>query len=171
MCLSVALFEFIVLGVCWVSWTYTVISSWKGFQPLYLQTFFLSPYFIFGTPVMHILGFFLICILIGGKLLYNVVLSIGNWEQNLESFCYLCLTISASYPSGNIAVCQIPTCCRGRAITCLFNDTPSFSFLALFNAEGQGCVHYNLKAWWVGGRNLGPMEESQGNEVGQWGRK
>ncbi|XP_043299151.1 uncharacterized protein C3orf20 homolog isoform X2 [Cervus canadensis] len=50
------------------------------------------------------------------------------------------------YPSGNIAVCQIPTCCRGRAITCLFNDTPSFSFLALFNAEGQGCVHYNLKA-------------------------
>uniref|UniRef100_A0A8C6MNC1 Chromosome 3 open reading frame 20 n=1 Tax=Moschus moschiferus TaxID=68415 RepID=A0A8C6MNC1_MOSMO len=50
------------------------------------------------------------------------------------------------YPSGNIALCQIPTCCRGRAITCLFNDTPSFSFLALFNAEGQGCVHYNLKA-------------------------
>ncbi|XP_061051589.1 uncharacterized protein C3orf20 homolog [Eubalaena glacialis] len=50
------------------------------------------------------------------------------------------------YPSGNIAVCQIPTCCRGRAITCLFNDTPSFSFLAMFNAEGQGCVHYNLKA-------------------------
>ncbi|TKC41486.1 hypothetical protein EI555_001587, partial [Monodon monoceros] len=25
-------------------------------------------------------------------------------------------------------------------------DTPSFSFLAVFNAEGQGCVHYNLKA-------------------------
>ncbi|KAB0396869.1 hypothetical protein E2I00_011982, partial [Balaenoptera physalus] len=61
-----------------------------------------------------------------------------------SSFFYL--TISASYPSGNIAVCQIPTCCRGRAITCLFNDTPSFSFLAMFNAEGQGCVHYNLKA-------------------------
>ncbi|XP_074200368.1 uncharacterized protein C3orf20 homolog [Camelus bactrianus] len=50
------------------------------------------------------------------------------------------------YPSGNIAMCQIPTCCRGRAITCLFNDTPSFSFLAMFNAEGQGCVHYNLKS-------------------------
>ncbi|XP_014586879.3 uncharacterized protein C3orf20 homolog isoform X1 [Equus caballus] len=50
------------------------------------------------------------------------------------------------YPSGNIAMCQIPTCCRGRTITYLFNDTPSFSFLALFNAEGQGCVHYNLKA-------------------------
>ncbi|XP_054451170.1 uncharacterized protein C3orf20 homolog [Pteronotus mesoamericanus] len=50
------------------------------------------------------------------------------------------------YPSGNIAMCQIPTCCRGRTITCLFNDTPSFSFLALFDAEGQGCVHYNLKA-------------------------
>ncbi|XP_062971523.1 uncharacterized protein C3orf20 homolog [Cynocephalus volans] len=49
------------------------------------------------------------------------------------------------YPSGNIAMCQIPTCCRGRTITCLFNDTPGFSFLALFNAEGQGCVHYNLK--------------------------
>ncbi|XP_016065329.1 PREDICTED: uncharacterized protein C3orf20 homolog [Miniopterus natalensis] len=49
------------------------------------------------------------------------------------------------YPSGNIAMCQIPTCCRGRPITCLFNDTPNF-FLALFNAEGQGYVHYNLKA-------------------------
>ncbi|XP_045668366.1 uncharacterized protein C3orf20 homolog [Ursus americanus] len=49
------------------------------------------------------------------------------------------------YPSGNIAMCQIPTCCRGRTITCLFNDTPSF-FLALLNAEGQGCVHYNMKA-------------------------
>ncbi|XP_004692270.1 PREDICTED: uncharacterized protein C3orf20 homolog [Condylura cristata] len=50
------------------------------------------------------------------------------------------------YPSGNIAVCQIPTCCRGRAVTFLFNDMPTFSFLALLNAEGQGCVHYNLKA-------------------------
>ncbi|XP_007948789.2 uncharacterized protein C3orf20 homolog [Orycteropus afer afer] len=50
------------------------------------------------------------------------------------------------YPSGNIAVCQIPTCCRGRAITWLFNDTPNFSFLALFNTEGQGCIQYNTKA-------------------------
>ncbi|KAF6098698.1 hypothetical protein HJG60_001830 [Phyllostomus discolor] len=50
------------------------------------------------------------------------------------------------YPSGNIALCQIPTCCRGRTITCLFNDTSNFSFLALFNAEGQGCVHHNQKA-------------------------
>uniref|UniRef100_A0A8D1F8Z3 FAM194 C-terminal domain-containing protein n=1 Tax=Sus scrofa TaxID=9823 RepID=A0A8D1F8Z3_PIG len=50
------------------------------------------------------------------------------------------------YPSGNIAMCQIPTCCKGRAITCLFNDTPSFSFLAMFSAEGQGCVQHNLKA-------------------------
>ncbi|XP_003409787.1 uncharacterized protein C3orf20 homolog [Loxodonta africana] len=50
------------------------------------------------------------------------------------------------YPSGNIAMCQIPTCCRGRAITWLFNDVPNFSFLALFNAEGQGCVQYNTKA-------------------------
>ncbi|KAM4821082.1 uncharacterized protein C3orf20 homolog [Thomomys bottae] len=49
------------------------------------------------------------------------------------------------YPSGNIAVCQIPTCCKGRSITCLFNDIPHL-FLALFNAEGQGCVHYNTKA-------------------------
>ncbi|XP_048953543.1 uncharacterized protein C3orf20 homolog isoform X3 [Canis lupus dingo] len=49
------------------------------------------------------------------------------------------------YPSGNIAMCQIPTCCRGRTITYLFNDTPNF-FLALFNAEGQGYVYYNLKA-------------------------
>ncbi|KAM5313397.1 uncharacterized protein C3orf20 homolog [Glossophaga mutica] len=49
------------------------------------------------------------------------------------------------YPSGNIALCQIPTCCRGRTITCVFNDTPNFSLLALFNAEGQGCVHHNQK--------------------------
>uniref|UniRef100_A0A8C5KAC8 RIKEN cDNA 4930590J08 gene n=1 Tax=Jaculus jaculus TaxID=51337 RepID=A0A8C5KAC8_JACJA len=49
------------------------------------------------------------------------------------------------YPSGNIAIFQIPTCCRGRPITCLFNDLPSSSCLALFNAEGQGCVHYNMK--------------------------
>ncbi|KAM8758827.1 uncharacterized protein C3orf20 homolog [Rhynchonycteris naso] len=50
------------------------------------------------------------------------------------------------YPSGNIAVCQIPTCCRGRTITCLFNDMPNISFLALFNAEGQGYVHHNVKS-------------------------
>ncbi|XP_059736119.1 uncharacterized protein C3orf20 homolog isoform X4 [Bos taurus] len=61
-------------------------------------------------------------------------------REKLQEMCRII------YPSGNIAMCQIPTCCRGRAITCLFNDTPSFSFLALFNAEGQGCVHYNLKA-------------------------
>ncbi|XP_040594237.1 uncharacterized protein C3orf20 homolog isoform X3 [Mesocricetus auratus] len=48
------------------------------------------------------------------------------------------------YPSGNIAMLQIPTCCRGKPITCLFNDMPN-TFLALFNAEGQGCVYYNLK--------------------------
>ncbi|KAH0517499.1 hypothetical protein LTLLF_120690 [Microtus ochrogaster] len=48
------------------------------------------------------------------------------------------------YPSGNIAMLQIPTCCRGKPITCLFNDTPN-TFLALFNADGQGCVYYNLK--------------------------
>ncbi|XP_066207337.1 uncharacterized protein C3orf20 homolog [Saccopteryx leptura] len=50
------------------------------------------------------------------------------------------------YPSGNIAVCQIPTCCRGRTITCLFNDIPNISFLALFSAEGQGYVHHNVKS-------------------------
>ncbi|XP_028628930.1 uncharacterized protein C3orf20 homolog [Grammomys surdaster] len=48
------------------------------------------------------------------------------------------------YPSGNIALLQIPTCCRGKPITCLFNDIPN-TFLALFNAEGLGCVYYNLK--------------------------
>uniref|UniRef100_A0A8C6GTH1 RIKEN cDNA 4930590J08 gene n=1 Tax=Mus spicilegus TaxID=10103 RepID=A0A8C6GTH1_MUSSI len=48
------------------------------------------------------------------------------------------------YPSGNIALLQIPTCCRGKPITCLFNDMPN-TFLALFNAEGLGCVYYNLK--------------------------
>ncbi|XP_031238459.1 uncharacterized protein C3orf20 homolog isoform X2 [Mastomys coucha] len=49
------------------------------------------------------------------------------------------------YPSGNIALLQIPTCCRGKPITCLFNDIPN-TFLALFNAEGLGCVYYNLKS-------------------------
>ncbi|XP_012513915.1 PREDICTED: uncharacterized protein C3orf20 homolog [Propithecus coquereli] len=49
------------------------------------------------------------------------------------------------YPSGNMAACQIPTCCPGRTITCLFNDGPGVSFLALFNAGGQGCVQYSLK--------------------------
>ncbi|XP_059114206.1 uncharacterized protein C3orf20 homolog [Peromyscus eremicus] len=48
------------------------------------------------------------------------------------------------YPSGNIAMLQIPTCCRGKPITCLFNDVPN-TFLALFNSDGQGCVYYNLK--------------------------
>ncbi|XP_060239739.1 uncharacterized protein C3orf20 homolog [Meriones unguiculatus] len=48
------------------------------------------------------------------------------------------------YPSGNIAMLQIPTCCRGKPITCLFNDSPN-TFLALFNAEGLGCVYYNIK--------------------------
>uniref|UniRef100_A0A8C2MFM3 RIKEN cDNA 4930590J08 gene n=1 Tax=Cricetulus griseus TaxID=10029 RepID=A0A8C2MFM3_CRIGR len=54
------------------------------------------------------------------------------------------LTMSASYPSGNIAMLQIPTCCRGKPITCLFNDMPN-TVLALFTSEGQGCVYYNLK--------------------------
>ncbi|XP_069907152.1 uncharacterized protein C3orf20 [Oryctolagus cuniculus] len=48
------------------------------------------------------------------------------------------------YPSGNIAVCQIPTCCRERTITYLYNDVPH-SFLALFIADSQGYVHYNAK--------------------------
>ncbi|XP_003495243.1 uncharacterized protein C3orf20 homolog isoform X1 [Cricetulus griseus] len=48
------------------------------------------------------------------------------------------------YPSGNIAMLQIPTCCRGKPITCLFNDMPN-TVLALFTSEGQGCVYYNLK--------------------------
>ena len=71
----------------------------KSFHPLYLHTFFLSPYFIFGTPVMHILGFFLIYILIGGKLLYNVVLSMRHLRAEpgefllflLNHFCQLSL--------------------------------------------------------------------------------
>nr|XP_040147072.1 uncharacterized protein C3orf20 homolog isoform X3 [Ictidomys tridecemlineatus] len=50
------------------------------------------------------------------------------------------------YPSGNVAMCQIPTCCRARAVTCLFSDTPNFTFLALFSAEGHGYVHYNAKS-------------------------
>uniref|UniRef100_A0A2K6F8V0 Chromosome 3 open reading frame 20 n=1 Tax=Propithecus coquereli TaxID=379532 RepID=A0A2K6F8V0_PROCO len=60
-------------------------------------------------------------------------------------FRYFRLTAPASYPSGNMAACQIPTCCPGRTITCLFNDGPGVSFLALFNAGGQGCVQYSLK--------------------------
>ncbi|XP_040850832.1 uncharacterized protein C3orf20-like [Ochotona curzoniae] len=48
------------------------------------------------------------------------------------------------YPSGNIAACQIPTCCRERTITYLYNDLPH-SLLALFIADSQGYVHYNVK--------------------------
>ncbi|XP_051708533.1 uncharacterized protein C3orf20 [Oryctolagus cuniculus] len=48
------------------------------------------------------------------------------------------------YPSGNIAVCQIPICCRDRNITYLYNDVPH-SFLALFIADSQSYVHYNVK--------------------------
>ncbi|XP_040851193.1 uncharacterized protein C3orf20-like [Ochotona curzoniae] len=48
------------------------------------------------------------------------------------------------YPSGNIAACQIPTCCRERTITYLYNDLPR-SLLALFIADSQGYVHYNVK--------------------------
>ncbi|XP_022262050.1 uncharacterized protein C3orf20 homolog isoform X4 [Canis lupus familiaris] len=76
------------------------------------------------------------------------ILRTGRYPRKSSS----CITPSmmgpplcTSYPSGNIAMCQIPTCCRGRTITYLFNDTPNF-FLALFNAEGQGYVYYNLKA-------------------------
>nr|KAF6310154.1 hypothetical protein mMyoMyo1_001843 [Myotis myotis] len=71
----------------------------------------------------------------------------GKGKKNIKLHYTFCDGSSfVYYPSGNIAMCQIPTCCGGRTITLLFNDTPSFSFLALFNAEGQGCVHYNLKS-------------------------
>ncbi|KYO24881.1 hypothetical protein Y1Q_0023754 [Alligator mississippiensis] len=50
------------------------------------------------------------------------------------------------YPTGNIAVCQLPLCCMGKCITLLFNDFPSLDVLACFAAEGQACVHYSFKA-------------------------
>lgn len=75
-------------------------------------------------------------------------------------------------------MCQIPTCCRGRTITLLFNDTPNFSFLALFNADGQGCVHYNLKSWWVSWKLMAPGKYLWGQQRGAlrwqgspWGRE
>ncbi|XP_059571980.1 uncharacterized protein C3orf20 homolog [Alligator mississippiensis] len=61
-------------------------------------------------------------------------------RQKLKEMC------RRIYPTGNIAVCQLPLCCMGKCITLLFNDFPSLDVLACFAAEGQACVHYSFKA-------------------------
>ncbi|XP_031811623.1 uncharacterized protein C3orf20 homolog isoform X1 [Sarcophilus harrisii] len=69
-----------------------------------------------------------------------------KWKKALKfHYTFYDGTSFVFYPSGNIAVCQIPTCCKGRYTTCIFNDTPSFSMIGLFTAEGHGNVQYNLK--------------------------
>ncbi|XP_058423936.1 uncharacterized protein C3orf20-like [Diceros bicornis minor] len=66
-------------------------------------------------------------------------------ERGNSGFQQDLLTYLGGYPSGKMAMCQIPTCCKGRTITYLLDDTPNFSVLALFDDEGQGWVNYNLK--------------------------
>ncbi|XP_039766338.1 uncharacterized protein C3orf20 homolog isoform X2 [Ornithorhynchus anatinus] len=48
------------------------------------------------------------------------------------------------YPSGNVAVSQIPTCCSGRLITFVYEDAPSFALLAIFTSEGLAHVQYSF---------------------------
>ncbi|XP_038596119.1 uncharacterized protein C3orf20 homolog [Tachyglossus aculeatus] len=48
------------------------------------------------------------------------------------------------YPSGNVAVSQIPTCCSGRLITFIYEDAPSFALLAVFTSEGLANVQYSF---------------------------
>lgn len=49
------------------------------------------------------------------------------------------------YPSGQVAVCQFPTCCLGKTITLLFQEPPSQALLAIFMSQGQSCVGYSFK--------------------------
>ncbi|XP_051838850.1 uncharacterized protein C3orf20 homolog [Antechinus flavipes] len=69
-----------------------------------------------------------------------------KWKKALKfHYTFYDGTSFVFYPSGNIAVCQIPTCCKGRYTTCIFSDTPNSSMIGLFTAEGHGNVQYNIK--------------------------
>ncbi|XP_074054578.1 uncharacterized protein C3orf20 homolog isoform X2 [Macrotis lagotis] len=76
------------------------------------------------------------------------------------------------YPSGHVAVCQIPTCCRGRYTTCIFNDTPNFTIIGLFTAEGHGSVQYNLKnrypCMFMMNHEGGCITDTKGHTVHKW---
>ncbi|XP_027719604.1 uncharacterized protein C3orf20 homolog [Vombatus ursinus] len=76
------------------------------------------------------------------------------------------------YPSGHIAVCQIPTCCKGRYTTCIFNDTPNFPIMGLFTAEGHGSVQYNLKnhypCLFMMNHEGGCIKDTTGHTVHKW---
>nr|XP_020837000.1 uncharacterized protein C3orf20 homolog [Phascolarctos cinereus] len=76
------------------------------------------------------------------------------------------------YPSGHIAVCQIPTCCKGRYTTCIFNDTPNFPIIGLFTAEGHGSVQYNLKnhypCLFMMNHEGGCIKDTMGHAVHKW---
>ncbi|XP_072454483.1 uncharacterized protein C3orf20 homolog isoform X1 [Notamacropus eugenii] len=76
------------------------------------------------------------------------------------------------YPSGHVAVCQIPTCCRGRYTTCIFNDTPNFHIIGLFTAEGHGSVQYNLKnrypCMFMMNHEGGCIKDTMGHTVHKW---
>ncbi|XP_036595550.1 uncharacterized protein C3orf20 homolog [Trichosurus vulpecula] len=76
------------------------------------------------------------------------------------------------YPSGHVAVCQIPTCCKGRYTTCIFNDTPNFPIIGLFTAEGHGSVQYNLKNRYpcmlMMNHEGGCIKDTMGHTVHKW---
>ncbi|XP_068940602.1 uncharacterized protein C3orf20 homolog [Petaurus breviceps papuanus] len=76
------------------------------------------------------------------------------------------------YPSGHVAICQIPTCCKGRYTTCIFNDTPNFPIIGLFTAEGHGSVQYNLKNRYpcmlMMNHEGGCIKDTMGHTVHKW---
>ncbi|KAJ6668306.1 hypothetical protein lerEdw1_015683 [Lerista edwardsae] len=49
------------------------------------------------------------------------------------------------YPSGQVAVCQFPTCCLGKTITLVFQEPPAQALLGTFISQGQSCVAYSFK--------------------------
>nr|XP_060616992.1 uncharacterized protein C3orf20 homolog [Anolis sagrei ordinatus] len=55
-------------------------------------------------------------------------------------------TATMYYPSGCIAMCQFPTCCGGRAITLLFQDTPNEGLLGILIPPAHACVSYSFKS-------------------------
>ncbi|XP_074139924.1 uncharacterized protein C3orf20 homolog isoform X2 [Sminthopsis crassicaudata] len=96
-----------------------------------------------------------------------------KWKKALKfHYTFYDGTSFVFYPSGNIAVCQIPTCCKGRYTTCIFNDTPSFSMIGLFTAEGHGNVQYNLKnrypCMFMMNHEGGCIKDTLGHTVHKW---
>ncbi|XP_044532007.1 uncharacterized protein C3orf20 homolog [Gracilinanus agilis] len=106
---------------------------------------------------------------------------IGHHSQSLETkwkrafrfhYSFYDGTTFVFYPSGHVAVSQIPTCCKGRYTTCIFNDTSNFPIIGLFTAEGHGSVNYNLKnrcpCMFMMNHEGGSIKDSSGHTVHKW---